>query len=142
MNRVVVFSSVPRFRGFSKKVKVIAEKALKFLKKDRYSLDIYLVTDGVIRSLNYRFRKRNKATNVLSFENKLPFPEPKKKRTTLSLGEIFLAPDYIRKRREDVGLLVVHGILHLLGYTHNKKSDTIKMEKLERKTIKQLTSDN
>ncbi|TSA55635.1 rRNA maturation RNase YbeY, partial [bacterium] len=59
------------------------------------------------------------------------------------LGDIFLCPEEIKKqvKKFDISLdcfyqkLVVHSILHLYGYTHNKKEDGIKMERLENKIL-------
>jgi len=56
------------------------------------------------------------------------------------LGEIFLAPEYVRDHGEDIVFLAVHGLLHLLGYTHDGERDSIKMERKEREIIRRIHS--
>jgi len=67
--------------------------------------------------------------NVLSFPETTPFPSLNGVR---SLGEVYLNYDWAEGKTEILVYLLIHGILHLLGYRHGKKRDTIKMEKLEK----------
>jgi probable rRNA maturation factor len=100
--------------------------------KLRVFLEVYLVNGPQIRRLNRIFRGKDKATNVLAFPSD-GFPGPD---TQLHfLGEIYLCPNYIRRHGEDTRRLAIHGFLHLLGYTHKKRSDRIKMEDLEDKIL-------
>ena len=81
-------------------------------------LTIAFVTEEEIRKLNHTFRGKDKPTDILSFqsENKGEW------------GELALCPKYIRKQwtqpsgslRESIAYLVLHGILHLLGFEHEK----------------------
>lgn len=65
---------------------------------------------------NKQFRSRDYATDVLSFESMTPE----------SLGELILCPQVLQKQalqhglkyREELGYMLLHGILHLLGYDH------------------------
>ncbi len=68
--------------------------------------------------------------NVLSFPEKTKFPAL---RGQMSLGEVYINYDWAEKKIEILVYLLVHGILHLLGYNHKRKRDTIRMEKLEKK---------
>lgn len=81
-----------------------------------------VTTDAVMRSLNVKFRGKDKATDVLSFpanqdEGRQPFA-----------GELAIsAPIALRNARllghspaEEVKILVLHGILHLAGYDHER----------------------
>ncbi len=80
------------------------------------SFSAVLVSDRRIRELNRRYRKRSAATDVLSF----PLRE------NGYLGEVVIsAPTARRQARcyrhrveEEVKLLLLHGVLHLLGYDH------------------------
>lgn len=67
--------------------------------------------------------------NVLSFPEKTQFPSLDGVR---SLGEVYLNYDWAEGKTEILVYLLIHGILHLLGYRHGKKRDTMKMEKLEK----------
>ena len=71
-----------------------------------------------MRKINRKFKGKNRPTNVLSFEAEKGSLRPDLGNERRFLGEIFLAPDYIRARGEDLGFLFIHGFLHLLGYTH------------------------
>lgn len=68
------------------------------------------------------------------------FPAPKGFPDTTSLGEIYLNPGYIEKEGEKLEYMLIHGVLHLLGYDHKKKNDIIRMEKKERHLMKLLGS--
>ena len=92
-------------------------------------LEVYLVSDEEIRRLNRRFRGKDKPTNVLSFSSAPDFLIPKARQSFL--GEIFLAPDYAFRQKESMARLLVHGLLHLFGYTHLNVRDKIKMEVFE-----------
>ncbi|MCP4330478.1 MAG: rRNA maturation RNase YbeY [Alphaproteobacteria bacterium] len=100
-------------------------------------VSIVLADDQLVRALNRDYRGFDKATNVLSFpSDKLdspPLTEP------LLLGDIVLAHETIIREagsrgisiRDHVSHLVVHGVLHLLGYDHERNSDAEAMERVE-----------
>lgn len=107
------------------------------LKKGALEVNILLANDTTIKKLNRDFRGMDKATNVLSFP---AAPLPKKMKTeSVLLGDIILASGTVRRevKAENKTLeshtihLVVHGLLHLLGYDHMKAKDAKVMEKLE-----------
>ena len=121
-----------------KKLAALAEKALKILKISGCSLEIFLVPDVVMRDINREYRGKDKETNILSFEA-ADMPRPGEK--LAHLGEIYLAPGYISAHNEDIEYLLVHGILHLLGYDHEKGERKARiMEKKEVEVIKKLTN--
>ena len=88
----------------------------------QYSLSIAYVSEKKSREINKKYRKKNKATNVLSFSLRK------------NEGELVLCPAVIKREakifsknfRQFLGFLVIHGMLHLKGLTHGSK-----MEKLE-----------
>lgn len=92
----------------------------------KYSLSIAYVSGQKSRELNKKYRKKDKATNILSFALRK------------NEGEIVLCPAVIRKEAKSfdrtfeqfLGFLVIHGMLHLKGLKHGKK-----MEKLEEKYL-------
>jgi len=91
-----------------------------FLNCEGY-VEVNLVGDAVMKK------------NVLSYPAPAGFPRPDAEE--VYLGEIYLNPGYIKERGEDFDLMLIHGFLHLLGYDHKKKSDTMKMEKTEDKLL-------
>ena len=127
MNRVSVISSDKKFKKFERKIKNTALKILKILKKTSVSVEIYLINSQKMRFLNKKFRGKNKTTTILSFEESRNFISPPSKYK--KIGEIYLNEETRDKKQET--RLLVHGLLHLFGYNHQKKNDRIKMERLE-----------
>ena len=118
---------------------------LNFITKSKsINFSIRLTGNKEIRVLNEKFRKKNKATDVLSF----PYYEAKEIRTRLKLnkntylGDIIINLYKIDKRKnkftKEFNKLWVHGLVHLLGHKHYKNEDFYKMIKIEKKIIKQL----
>ena len=119
---------MPRKNDIETRITDSAEEILSILGLKGCEVDIYLVSDEVMHELNLNYRKKDKPTTVLSFEApKIPHPETEYRH----LGEIYLAPKYISAHNEDIRRLLVHGILHLIGYDHLGVKDTARMEKKE-----------
>lgn len=99
-------------------------------------VSITLTNDRHIKKINKKYRGINKPTNVLSFELG----------DDILLGDIFISLDTVKaeaKRdnisiEEHVAHLVIHGVLHLLGYDHIKDKDAKVMEKKEIAIMKKL----
>ncbi len=114
-------------------VSALAREASKQIPAKSYSgraFVIAFVSKAEIQKLNREFRGKNKATDVLSFESDDPS----------SLGELAISPEVITKQarehgllvREELGYMVLHGFLHLLGYDHETgKRDAKKMFELQ-----------
>jgi rRNA maturation RNase YbeY len=111
---------------------------VKFPKNKVISLSIALVGAKEIKEINRKYRKINKATDVLSFAEYKTLAEIAKKSGSgsekeLFLGELILCYDdivaYARKEklvvREEVAKVISHGILHLLGFKHGSKMFSI-----------------
>ncbi|MET1028862.1 MAG: rRNA maturation RNase YbeY [Dongiaceae bacterium] len=101
-----------------------------------------------MRRLNSQYRGKDKATNVLSFAALDAGLPPRG--TPWHLGDVVLALGVVRqearqqrKRMADhVSHLVVHGVLHLLGYDHEDDAEAERMEGLEIAALKRLGIDN
>lgn len=99
-------------------------------------LSIVLTNDDEIKKLNTNWRKKNKATNVLSFP---AFELAIGDKPGPMLGDIVLAIETIEREARDSGIsfldhlthLIIHGLLHLLGYDHENDTDAEQMEALE-----------
>ena len=96
---------------------------------------VVLADDALLRSLNRRYRGCDAATNVLSF----PFQPGPGAEQGGYLGDVVLAAETIAREAADLALapdqhlqhLVVHGLLHLLGFDHATDGDAAVMEHLE-----------
>lgn len=101
----------------------------------RGSVGIGLVSDTRVRELNRRYRRKDYATDVLSF----PAAEPPGRSREPFLGDIVIARGLARRQARRAGhaeltelrVLALHGLLHLLGYDH--EHDDGKMQRVERR---------
>ena len=111
---------------------------------EAFAVDLMLTDDEQIRELNRTWRGKDKATNVLSF----PAPQPPgiADAAPRHLGDIALAYETLAREAEEESKplahhfahLVVHGVLHLLGYDHEVEADAERMEDLEVKALSTL----
>jgi probable rRNA maturation factor len=98
---------------------------------------VVLGSDALVRRLNRTYRGKDTATNVLSF----PFQRPPGAgpEDGAYLGDVVLAAETVQLEADERGIerkqhlqhLVVHGLLHLLGYDHDTDSEAEAMERLE-----------
>ena len=106
-------------------------------------LSLVFTDDASIRTMNAEWRGKDKATNVLSFP---AFPVHPGDPLPPMLGDIVLAAETVSR---EAGLenkpfdhhlrhLIVHGLLHLLGYDHEQDADAEVMEDLERRILASL----
>lgn len=102
----------------------------------RGTVTVALVSDAYIRDLNQRYRRKNVATDVLSFVYSSPRPGVV---APPHLGDIVIARGVAARQASAAGhsvpaelrILALHGLLHLLGYDHER--DSGQMARLERK---------
>jgi probable rRNA maturation factor len=117
-NRVLVKKRVRGVEG--KLLSKIAHRALEVLGLNRAELSIVLVSDAQIRRLNKLYRNKDKPTDVLSF------PIGEKVNGWLILGDVVISVDTAKRQAQELGhsfeeelkRLLVHGLVHLLGYDH------------------------
>lgn len=113
-----------------------ADAALSFLPPELgedVGVVVFLTDDETVRDLNERFRGKDKPTNVLSFPSPPDHPQGQ-------VGDIALAFGVCQREaaQQDKTLaahlqhLVVHGVLHLVGYDHETDEEAERMEGLER----------
>jgi probable rRNA maturation factor len=118
------------------KLSALAEKILKALKVKDATLDIFLLDNKSMTLLKARFIKKKTEPNVLAFTEPHYFPHPETKKRYL--GEIYLNKDILKKSPDRATALLLHGILHLLGYDHKKKKDIPRMESLEARILSEI----
>ena len=96
---------------------------------------LLLADDAAVQELNARFRDKDKPTNVLSF----PACAPEQLASAPHIGDVIIAFETTRREADEEGKaladhlshLVVHGMLHLLGYDHETDVEAEEMEGLE-----------
>lgn len=133
-----------------RRLKQTARKALEILGgSDNWELSIVLVKDEEIRRLNKRYRHVDESTDVLSFplqETSSPgsFKESPGPSSLFPLGDVIISVDTADRQAQihghslgdEMDMLLVHGILHLVGYDHEKKEDAEQMMKMEARILK------
>lgn len=133
--------------GVEARLRALAEAAIAGAEQDDpdqvpegpWEISMVLADDATVQGLNRDWRGKDKPTNVLSFaaldDDEAPLPEG----APLLLGDIVLAFETCAREAEEQGKtladhfahLVVHGVLHLLGYDHEQDDEAEAMEALE-----------
>ncbi len=102
--------------------------AIKGFDIDTIAFDIVLTDDKEIHSINKTYRNKDNPTDVITFalfaddDNKFVFDK------TVELGEIIISVDTAKRQaketlKKEILTLIVHGIMHLLGFDHQTNKD-------------------
>ena len=119
--------------------RIIANQVFDYTDADNIAITIIITDNPEITQINYRFRNKNQPTDVIAFAyREEPFPSigegPEE------LGDIYISIDKAKEQAEEYSVtiadelrrLTIHGLLHLLGYDHERSSeDETEMYKLE-----------
>ena len=105
------------------------------------ALSVRVVGQARSRSLNEKYRRKARPTNVLSFEGAGPMPDGH-----WQLGELVICAPVVAREARSQGKtleahwahLTVHGVLHLLGYDHESARDAAGMEAAEIQILDRL----
>ena len=107
------------------KIKKISK--IPYFKKKNQEFSILLTSNKKMKNLNFKFRKKNKPTDVLSFQSDNKF----------YIGDIAISYEIVNKRAKLTNFFIefdkmwIHGYFHLNGYDHKKLKDYRKMNKKE-----------
>ena len=124
-------------------IKETAGLILQVLGKEKEALSLLLVNDRAIQKLNQQFRKINQPTDVLSF----PMGSSPVHREVKILGDIVISLETAERQAKSLGhslereviFLMIHGVLHLSGWDHERSpQEAKKMYQKQREIIKQL----
>ena len=125
---------------------LIYRNDLKFICDVNYYCNFILANDIFIKKLNYKYKKLNKSTDVLTFVSNINFKNKKKEKHC----DIVLSIDTIKKdvEKNDIEFynhlthLIIHSFLHINDYVHNRIKDYIVMKNLEISVLKKLQIKN
>ena len=98
-----------------------------YFKKKKQEFSILLTNSRKMKNLNFKFRRKNKPTDVLSFQSN----------DSVYIGDIAISYEIINKRSKlsnfflEFDKIWIHGYFHLIGYDHKKLKDFKKMSKKE-----------
>lgn len=123
----------------------IAEETMKVVKINKPSeANVIIVSNEQIREISKEYKKKDKATDVLSFPAE--WKELEKLIGYNMLGDIFISYEKVKSQASEYGhsekrewsYLFVHGLLHLCGYDHMNEADEKEMNKLANKVMTKL----
>ena len=142
MIKANVISGNSNWKRILKKPDEYLRKRLKILSKTssfkskKHEFSILLTNDKEMKNLNYKFRKKNKTTDVLSFPIKI------KNKKILYVGDIAISYEIIKQRSKKTNFSLefdkvwIHGYLHLIGYDHKKINEFKKMFRKEKSILR------
>jgi probable rRNA maturation factor len=143
MNRVNFNAEEVPSPLWEKRAKAYVLKALHFLEKDKWDLSVLFCGNNCMRQLNNRYRKKDEATDVLSFA----LGETKRGRyfpgdIVISLETLDENAEYFKVQPdEELRRLLVHGILHLSGMDHKTNKADEPMLQLQEKVLASLAGE-
>ena len=117
-----------------KRLKILSKAP--FFKRKNHEFSVLLTNNKKMKKLNFKFRKKNKTTDVLSFPIKI------KNKNSLYVGDIAISYEIIKNRSKETNFFIefdkmwIHGYLHLIGYDHKKFNDFNKMLRKEKLILK------
>ena len=126
----------------SRRLKRVAQVLLRLARREDAELSLVLIGNAEMQRLNARFRHKDYPTDVLSFPaaNNLPTE-------ARLLGDVIISVDKAaaqakeqrRTFEQEMVTLLIHGIVHLLGYDHERSArEARRMRRLEKKMARQL----
>lgn len=129
-----------RWKALHGTVKQAAEAVLASKRLKRVALNVALADDHAVQALNRDYRGKDKPTNVLSF------PNGEVEEGVRQLGDVILSYDTLVREataqkkpiKHHVTHLVIHGVLHLLGYDHEADAEAEAMEAFEIKLLARM----
>lgn len=112
-------------------------------------VSVSVVADKRIHELNLEWRGQDRPTDVISLECERPDDPMLAEGEPCELGDIVIAPAYIARQAQELGtteadetrLLLVHGMLHLLGYDHIEDEEAEVMEAREDELLALIRTD-
>ena len=113
------------------KAKIRKLSKIPYFKKKKHEFSVLLTNNKKMKSLNFKFRKKNKPTDVLSF------PSHHIEKKNVYIGDIAISFEIVNLRSKksnfflELDKMWIHGYFHLIGYDHKKKTDFKKMNKKE-----------
>lgn len=143
--KIAIGNRQRRHRVEAKRIRRLAERTLNALGFIDSELSVTIVGDRTIRRLNREYRGFDKPTNVLSFpmsEGEFPDLNPQ------LLGDVVISADTAYREAQEQGIsfferfgfLLLHGILHVTGYDHERsgEAEAQRMERKQRQLFKLL----
>ncbi len=139
-----IFTTVKNIGVSQKKIRDVVLLVLKKIKKHNATVSIHFIGDTQMRRLNREYRGKDKVTDVLSFAMQEGEDwNSQLKEQDKDWGDIFICVPQIKRQAKEYGVtyteelirMTVHGVLHLLGFDHEKEEDANIMFSLQDRLV-------
>lgn len=155
MNKIdIIYKDININLNIEKKIKLLCNKIFDILDIINWELSIVICNNLFIKQLNKEYRGIDEPTDVLSFsqfeehlEETAEQGSKQAKSKTISAGDIVISIDMVKQNaqefkvdiNEEFKRLILHGILHISGYTHANYSPKQKMLIFQEEIMQKLT---
>ncbi|MGL4982112.1 MAG: rRNA maturation RNase YbeY [Treponemataceae bacterium] len=147
-NKVELTNQHPSKSVESDKISSFVENVLEKLEKQQWEVSITFCDDGFIAKLNREYRKKDGATDVLSFEQGDSYKDENDV-SWFCAGDIIISLDTLQENskyfnvpcEQELYRLLIHGILHLNGMDHSDNSQNQPMLVLQEEILTQIKKD-
>ena len=138
------YSLTPKLKNKLKKITQLVEENTHLDKEKNWFLNLILIDEAESQKLNKQYRQKNYPADVLTFPFAYLYQE--KLENCDDLGDIFLSYPILKKQiqefqsplEEEICLIFTHGMLHLLGYDHQKENEKKIMFTLQEKIFSKI----
>ena len=113
--QINIFNKYRRLPLEKRKIVRLVKNILKAEKYKLNTVNIIITNDAYLKELNKRFLKRNRTTNVISFNLD-------------EISEIYVAREKAASNNE-LYYCIIHGLLHIVGYDHRNNKENVLMDK-------------
>lgn len=130
-----------------KRVLGVAQAVLECIGASSAEMSVSLVGDGRMRRLNRQYRHKDRSTDVLAFALREGRAPHRFNRSAAHLGDVVIALPTARRQaktahrslEEEIVALLIHGVLHLCGYDHERgRDEALRMQRKERQVRRRL----
>ena len=140
MNKIQISSQNIKKPVWINPLKKYCKKILNYRNIDNWEVSLLLCNDTIIQKLNRDFRKIDEPTDILTFVQETDY----KKEGIYYAGDIIISLEtlaansekYHVKQEEELRRLIIHGLLHLEGMTHDSNSSETEMLRLQEEILK------
>jgi len=119
-------------KDMKRKFIMITDKILNDFNKNNKYINLYITDSSEIKNINKRYRKIDEETDVISFSLEDEYDN--------CLGEIIISEEYVKNKYDNyekcMQKMLIHGILHILGYDHKTEKTYTEMIEIQEGYLK------
>lgn len=113
--RINIYETLQDPRISRERIRRLIRRVLKNERKEFAAVNVVLTDDAYLKRLNYEYFRKNRTTNVISFN-------------LGDVAEIYIS-EYRARNTDELYYFVVHGLLHAIGYDHANRKESVLMNK-------------